>query len=209
VTVFAPSNDAMNKYKGPKDENFLLHHMVSSAVSKIGMGERLTSLMQGHPPIWVRKMKRLVQNNVYLNQARVKYSYDDLRSTTGKKQYLYLIDSVLEPLVPKIDAVEDYIDIKASNILMDSDKYRLGEFSVTKFTKRIEQLGFDKFPEFSKYGKMTFFLPIDQAFGNLRVELIDEDVVRAHVVPEELLFTLPPKRRQDKTRQDMTRQYRT
>ena len=27
VTVFAPSNDAMNKYKGPKDENFLLHHM--------------------------------------------------------------------------------------------------------------------------------------------------------------------------------------
>lgn len=30
---------------------------------------------------------------------------------------------------------------------------------------------------------------------NLRVELIDEDVVRAHVVPEELLFTLPPKRR--------------
>lgn len=91
--------------------------------------------------------------------------------------------------------------------------FRLGEFSVAKFTKRIEQLGFDKFPEFSKYGKMTFFLPIDQAFSvrknltidllnrnyeslqNLRVELIDEDVVRAHVVPEELLFTLPPKRR--------------
>ena len=43
--------------------------------------------------------------------------------------------------------------------------FRLGEFSVTKFTKRIEQLGFEKFPEFSKYGKMTFFLPIDQAFG--------------------------------------------
>ena len=42
--------------------------------------------------------------------------------------------------------------------------FRLGEFSVTKFTKRIEKLGFDKFPEFSKYGKMTFFLPIDQAF---------------------------------------------
>ena len=87
-------------------------------------------------------------------------------------------------MVPKVDKVEDYIDIKASNILMDSDKYRyteyigimelnelfmllfrLGEFSVAKFTKRIEQLGFDKFPEFSKYGKMTFFLPIDQAFG--------------------------------------------
>ena len=61
---------------------------------------------------------------------------------------------------------------------------------------------------------MTFFLPIDAAFDvsiwkeylshaktiywhiqNLRVELIDEDVVRAHIVPDELLFSLPPKRR--------------
>ena len=49
--------------------------------------------------------------------------------------------------------------------------FRLGEFSVTKFTKRIEQLGLDKFPEFSKYGKMTFFLPIDQAFGVSNISL--------------------------------------
>ena len=28
--------------------------LVSSSVSKDEMGERLTSLMQGHPPIWVR-----------------------------------------------------------------------------------------------------------------------------------------------------------
>ena len=27
--------------------------------------------------------------------------------------------------MPKTDTVEDYIDIKASNILMESDKYRL------------------------------------------------------------------------------------
>ena len=27
VTVFAPSNDAMKAYKGPKDENFILNHM--------------------------------------------------------------------------------------------------------------------------------------------------------------------------------------
>ena len=44
------------------------------------------------------------------------------------------------------------------------NSYRLGEYSVKKFAKRVEQLGFHKFPEFSKYGKMTFFLPIDQAF---------------------------------------------
>ena len=39
-----------------------------------------------------------MQNNVYLNQARVKYSYDDLRSTTGKKQYLYLIGKFIGKL---------------------------------------------------------------------------------------------------------------
>jgi len=204
VTVFAPSNDAMNKYKGSKDENFILHHMasefpntnqlpteVSSSVTEGELGERLTSLMQGHPPIWVR----LVQNNVFLNQARVVYSYKDLVSKSGKKQVLYLIDSVLEPLVPKEDKVEDFIDIKASNILKESNKYKIGDFSIDKFAKRIEQLGFDKFPEFSQYGKMTFFLPIDSAFNNLRVKIVDEEVVRAHVVPDELLFTLPPKRR--------------
>ena len=27
VTVFAPSNDAMDLFKGQKDENFILHHM--------------------------------------------------------------------------------------------------------------------------------------------------------------------------------------
>ena len=93
--------------------------------------------------------------------------------------------------------------------------HRIGDLSISKFSRRIEQLGLGKFPEFSQYGKMTFFLPIDAAFDvsilneylshnsktnywhiqNLRVELIDEDVVRAHIVPDELLFSLPPKRR--------------
>ena len=27
VTVFAPSNEAMKSYKGPKDQNFILNHM--------------------------------------------------------------------------------------------------------------------------------------------------------------------------------------
>ena len=65
----------------------------------------------------------MVQNNMYLNQARVRYNYE-LKSASGKKQFLYLIDSVLEPLTPKVDNVEDFIDVKASNLLTNSDKYR-------------------------------------------------------------------------------------
>ena len=74
---------------------------------------------------------RLIQNNIYLNQARVRYSYDDLSSNTGKKQFLYLIDSVLEPLVPVTKNMEDFIDIKASNVLRNSNKYKIGEYDVT------------------------------------------------------------------------------
>ena len=32
---------------------------------------------------------------------------------------------------------------------------------------------------------------------NLRVEIVDEEVVRAHIVPDQILFTLPPRRRQE------------
>ena len=35
-----------------------------------------------------------------------------------------MLDSVLEPLTPKTNKVEDFIDIKASDILKESNKYR-------------------------------------------------------------------------------------
>jgi len=201
VTVFAPTNNAMNSFGGVTDENFILHHMVSSSVSEADMGERLTSLMQGHPPLWVR----LVQNKLYVNQARVIYNYET-KSSSGKKQFLYLIDSVLEPLVPKGNKIEDFVDIKAGNILKNSDNFRIGDNSVKKFYRRVQQLGLEKFPQFTQYGKMTFFLPVDSAFSDLRVGTVDEEVVRAHVVPEVVLFTKPQLRRVESYR---TVQYNT
>jgi len=203
VTVFAPSNDAMNAFKGLKDENFILNHMasvypkpalqrteVSSSISQDDMGERMTSLMQGHPPIWVR----MITSNLYVNQARVVFTYE-LESSSGKKQFLYLIDSVLEPLVPKDEKVEDYVDIKAGDLLTKSENYRIGDFSIKKFAERLEALGIGNFSELNNYGKFTFFLPIDSAFENLRVGIIDAMVVRAHMVPDFLMFTKPQKRR--------------
>jgi len=189
VTVFAPSNDAMNAYTGLKDENFILNHMVSSSISEKDIGERLTSLMQGHPPIWVR----MITNNLYVNQARVVFTYP-LESSAGKKQFLYLIDSVLEPLVPKDEKVVDFVDIKAGDLLTKSDSYRIDDFSIKKFAARIDALGLGNFSELNNYGKFTFFFPIDLAFENLRVGTIDPDVVRAHMVPD-LMFTRPQKRR--------------
>jgi len=163
---------------------------VSSTISQEDMGERLTSLMQGHPPIWVR----MITSNLYVNQARVVFTFPQ-ESSSGKKQFLYLIDSVLEPLVPKDEKVEDFVDIKAGDLLTKSDNYRIDDFSIKKFADRLEALGMGNFSEFSSYGKFTFFLPIDSAFENLRVGTIDAEVVRAHIVPDTLMFTKPQKRR--------------
>ncbi len=42
--------------------------------------------------------------------------------------------------------------------------FSLGEHSVKKFAEQILRLGSEKFPEFSAYGKFTFFLPVDSSF---------------------------------------------
>ena len=83
--------------------------------------------------------------------------------------------------MPKGNKIEDFVDIKAGNILSRSDSFRfrmlvcsvdgnncifkrIGPHSVNTFYRRVEQLGRDKFPQFSQYGKMTFFIPVDSAF---------------------------------------------
>lgn len=87
----------------------------------------------------------MIQNQLYVNQARVIFTYET-KSSSGKKQFLYLIgidmliprtkndniilDSVMEPLVPTGNKIEDFVDIKAGNILRRSDSFR---FSIGLF----------------------------------------------------------------------------
>jgi hypothetical protein len=40
---------------------------------------------------------------------------------------------------------------------------------VKKFAEQILRLGSEKFPEFSAYGKFTFFLPVDSSFQVLLI----------------------------------------
>jgi len=195
VTVFAPHDTAFDQFEGEWDENTILNHMVGSAVSREDMRkeERLTSLMMGHPPIWVR----LVRNVLYVNHAQVKFIGRHHSSEGNKKQFLYLIDSVLEPLLPLASESRDlFVDIKAGDLLSSPEqRYGLGEYSVNIYSQRLQLLGLEQFQELNKYGKSTFFIPVDQAFDDMRVGLVDREVVRAHIVPGHLLFTRPHRRR--------------
>ena len=71
VTVFAPTNDALDRYEGDLNEEFILNHFgiasminslhllnfnfpVSTSIGPEKIGNRLTSLTHGNPPLWVR-----------------------------------------------------------------------------------------------------------------------------------------------------------
>ena len=72
---------------------------------------------------------------------------------------------MLEPLVPKEeDKFENFVDIKAGDLLQKSRDFRINGYSLKKFSTRIEELGIDNFPELNGYGKYTFFFPVDSAF---------------------------------------------
>ena len=53
ITLFIPTNDAMKKYKGVKDENLALNHMANVAILAHQLDESLVSLVTGSPPLWV------------------------------------------------------------------------------------------------------------------------------------------------------------
>jgi len=198
VSVFAPTDAAMEAYDGEKNAALIYNHIasayphadlrkVNAAVKRSQLDTRLTSMLHGHPPIWIRRVGR----DLYVNQAKVSM-VKETTTDNGKKQYLYIIDSVLEPLVPKQeDNVADYVDIKMGTILKDTDKFKIGEHTIAKFAEQVAALGMERFPEFSKYGKNTFFVPVDDAFQGKDKRLVDEEVVKSHIIPGNLLFTEP------------------
>jgi len=216
VTIFAPSNAALDKFKGELNKAFILNHIasafpraslqtVNAALGDSDLEQRLTSLLQGHPPLWIRKLK---DNNMYVNNAKISMV---LPTTTknGNKQFLYPIEDVLEPLIPIIENnVSEYVDIKAGDILLSKDKYKLGENKVQRFAEQVSNLGQSKFPEYFAYGKSTFFIPVDQSFEELDKGLVDEVVVRAHIAPGNLLFTNPVQRKDKEPELYHTLQYK-
>lgn len=183
VTIFAPSDTALNAFKGKKDANFIKNHIENVAINKDALKQRLTTILKGHPPLWIRK----IGDTTYVNNAKV-----SLVDSISKPQIqrLYYIDAVLEPLIPNSKRDEDFVDIKAGDMIT-KDNYDLGGYSISKFANQVKQMGISNFPELNSYAKATFFFPIDSAFDNMLPNVIDKEVVRTHIVPGQLLFTSP------------------
>ena len=96
VTILVPSNKAMQEYRGRRGENLVLNHLINSIVLEDQLGSRLNSLVTGSPPIWITKRSAWL----YFNHARTLERNINLNSDTGEEQKMFIIDSVLEPLLP-------------------------------------------------------------------------------------------------------------
>eukprot|EP00096_Caligus_rogercresseyi_P009892 TRINITY_DN3461_c0_g1_i1.p1 TRINITY_DN3461_c0_g1~~TRINITY_DN3461_c0_g1_i1.p1 ORF type:complete len:396 (+),score=76.15 TRINITY_DN3461_c0_g1_i1:53-1240(+) len=205
VTIFAPSDAAFsdsNSFRDP--ESLLLNHFCNLALRKAVLPNKLSSLVTGNPPLWVRKE----QGDVFINQARI-WNPDLLGvSRRGEDQVLHIIDSLLVPLVPlSVSSGDYYVHLDARKVLSKSTLYDLQGHSLRVFSQRAEENR--KSGMFSVNGRHTFFMPIDEAFevgplvpsglraasirqgasSKIRPELISTRVLEGHILPNTLLFS--------------------
>jgi len=185
VTVLIPTNKAMEEYRGRRGEDLALNHLINSIVLEDQVGDRLSSLVTGSPPIWVTKRSAWL----YFNQARAVERNIQLQSDSGEQQKMFIIDSVLEPLLPISFKNASFTqDVTAGKLLKRSTLYNLGQDGMARIFYQLAKLN-KRDRMFEVQGKHTFFFPVDSAFEVIDKGFVDAKVIEAHIVPQKLLLT--------------------
>jgi len=185
VTVLVPTNKAMEEYRGRRGEDLALNHLINSIVLEDQLGDRLSSLVTGSPPIWVTRRSAWL----YFNQARAVERNIELQSDSGEQQKMFIIDSVLEPLLPISFRNASFTqDVTAGKLLQRSTLYNLGQDGMARIFYQLAKLN-KRDRMFEVKGKHTFFFPVDSAFDVIAKEFVDAKVMEAHIVPQQLLLT--------------------
>jgi len=185
ITIFVPTDAALLEYRGSRDEDFSLNHLVNSVEMEAGLGPRLSSLVTGGPPIWVTRHSAWL----YFNQARAIERNIVLQLGGGEIQVVYIIDGVLEPLLPvSVNNASLMQDISAGDFLARSTLYHLGDDRITRVFHQAA-LQNKRDPMFNVRGRHTFFLPVDSAFKTIDRANVDAKIIEAHIVPNQLLLT--------------------
>ena len=199
VTIFAPTDEAMSKYRGPRGTQFILNHMVNVNVrmsdsTTYSQMTRLSSLAPGSPPLYISKKS----DDYYVNGAKIIMHNLETQSADGrKKQRLHIVDRVLEPVQDK-DAGTDqeggdsgiYVGLTAGKLLRKHREFSLGRGNeVGRFAGQVRAMGMTNV--FDRPGQNTFFIPVDSAFDALSPRMVDKEVIPAHVVPNRLMLSRP------------------
>jgi len=185
VTLLVPTDQAMSEYRGRRGEDLALNHFINSIVVEQEVGDRLSSLVTGSPPIWVTKRSGWL----YFSQARAIERSIKLTSDSGEEQMVFIVDSVLEPLLTNsIRNASFNQDITAGKLLARTTLYNLGDEGWARIFYNLAKQN-ERERMFEVAGKHTFFFPVDSAFEVIDRKYIDAKVIEAHIVPGKLLVT--------------------
>lgn len=191
MTLFAPTNEAFQRYNGEMDDSLVLYHIANMAMSLSNMDYAISTDLDGNPPLWVTMRHEPMRNDIYINSAKVyvNRSYQALNSN-NKLQVLHVIDQVLQPLQPHGSTTisSPVYNPNAYHFLEHSDLFNIGQHRLRSFRQKVDQL--KKHKVFDMDGRHTFFIPVDEGFKpTTRSDLIDDKIVDGHVIPHHVLFT--------------------
>ncbi|KAJ0178802.1 hypothetical protein K1T71_005577 [Dendrolimus kikuchii] len=191
MTLFAPTNEAFQRYSGDMDDSLVLYHISNLATTLTNLDYAISSELDGNPPLWVTRRRDTMHDDIYVNNAKVYVtrSYQAFNKN-NKRQVLHVIDQVLQPLQPlgPGSISSPVYNPTADQFLEQSDVFNIGQHRLRSFRQKVNQL--QKSKVFKAEGKHTFFIPVDEGFKpTTRSDLIDEKVIDGHVIPQHVLFT--------------------
>lgn len=182
VTVFAPTNEAFDKFPGILGQNLTCYHIAYNAYRMRDLNETyLEPIQRGLPPIWVRKYN----GDTYVNNAKIirnrsDYFANHRLTILGKPQVLHVIDEVLDPVNRNSDDPLNALE------LLKTTK----EFGVKKFTNKIFEYQLEDLYTREDVSN-TYFIPMDEGMDDYRTKMTDPYIVKAHIIPNRVLFTRP------------------
>ncbi|XP_022825263.1 fasciclin-1 isoform X2 [Spodoptera litura] len=191
MTLFAPTNEAFQRFNGELDDSLVLYHIANLATTLSNMDYAISTDLDGNPPLWVTTRRGSMHDDIYVNNAKVyvSRSYQAV-NRNNKLQVLHVIDQVLLPLQPhgSSSISSPVYNPNAYHFLEHSDLFNIGQHRLRSFRQKVNQL--KKSKVFDSDGRHTFFIPVDEGFKpTTRSDLIDEKVIDGHVIPHHVLFT--------------------
>ncbi|XP_045765783.1 fasciclin-1 isoform X3 [Maniola jurtina] len=191
MTLFAPTNEAFQRYSGEMDDSLVLFHISNLATTLANLDYSISSELDGNPPLWITRRRDTMHDDIYVNNAKVDISRSyQATNRNGKLQVLHVIDQVLQPLLPlgQSSGGSPVYNPNAYQFLEHSDVFNVGPHRLRSFRQKVNQL--QKKEVFNADGRHTFFIPVDEGFKpTTRSDLIDAKVVDGHVIPHQVLFT--------------------
>lgn len=156
-----------------------------------GLGSQIPSDLGGNPPIYISRKRKGGHDVLFINNAMVNRAKSDrvMMNELGEKQYLHVIEEVLQPLIklPK-SSLDNVNSFTAFQLLTHWESLDIGGYKIKLFgDKVIEQ---KKENVFTSNGFHTYFIPVNEGFRPPpRSDLFDARVIDAHIIPDRVIFT--------------------